>query len=133
MKQEILDENAVFSSDGAVIIDKHRAIFTFKKMSPTELAKSVDDIFRERGYKLEHGTTEAGKYGKGNQVMRVLFGAFVKRFCWETQIDTNSTQTRLIFTKDAKGYVGGVIGVNQVNKEYKALTDIFTDLHFHKQ
>jgi len=132
MTQEILVDKSVFGKNDLIIIEKHKAIFTFERISQSELMKSVNDIFVESGYKLEQGTTESGKYGKGSQVMRVLFGAFVKRFCWETKIENNSSQIRFALTKDAKGYVGGVIGVNQVNKEFKRLIDLFSAFHFSK-
>jgi len=132
MTQEILVDKSVFGKNDLIIIEKHKAIFTFERISQSELTKCVNDIFVESGYKLEQGTTESGKYGKGSQVMRVLFGAFVKRFCWETKIESNSSQTRFVFIKDAKGYVGGVIGVNQVKNEFKRLTDLFSAFHFSK-
>jgi len=127
--KEVLDDNLMREKDQLIMIDKNRAVFTFERVSAAELAKNVNDIFIEKSYKLEQGSTEGGKYGKGNQVLRILFGAFAKRFCWETKIESNSTHTRFIFTKDAKGYAGGIIGVNQVNNEYKRMTDAFTLFH----
>ena len=131
--KEVLDDTLINKREDLIIIQKDNAIFTFERLSAFELANCVNEIFIEKGYKLEEGTTESGKYGKGSQVLRILFGAFAKRFCWGSKVETNSTQqTRFVLTKDAKGYAGGIIGVNQVNNEYKRLTDAFTALHASK-
>lgn len=126
---EVIDDHSVTAKIEAVVIEKSKAIFPFENISSDELAAKVKEILLEKGYKLEQGSPDNGKYGKGSQVLRVLFGAFAKRFCWEVKVQAEGNITRLILSKDAKGYAGGLIGVNQVNNEYKRLTDVLTSFH----
>jgi len=101
--------------------------FAFEGTKPEELANNIHDFFVAEGYKLERGTKEKGVYGKGNKTMRLLFGAFVKRFAFQFEVMPDAEDasiTRFEFLKDSLNKIsGGVIGYNQSNKEIKRLTE----------
>jgi hypothetical protein len=127
--KEVLDDQLIDTPVKLIVIESNKAVFTFQKSTAEEIAKQIEDIFKQKGYKLEEGSTARGKYGKGSLALRILFGAFAKRFCWETRVESNGSETRFTLIKDAKGYAGGLIGMNQVSNEYKRMTDAFTLLH----
>lgn len=132
MNEEVLDAEmtkAENTSSPAVVIEKHRASYFFTGIDKETLATKVEEFLLGKGYKLETGNKFAGQYGKGNKLMRVLFGAFVKRFCWGIQIDEVGDRVKLRLAKDEKGYVGGVIGANQVKNEYASITTSLKNWH----
>ncbi len=130
MEQEVLDDPKLFNEkDELVRITKDKATYLFKSMGPDELGVKVKEYLSKSKYKLESGTPVNGVYGKGSKVLRVLFGAFVKRFEWQVTIAKHEDKTGLVFTKLAKGYVGGVIGVQQVKKEYQRITETLKAFH----
>ncbi|MDX1630115.1 MAG: hypothetical protein R3345_15505, partial [Fulvivirga sp.] len=91
--------------------------------------EKLQQFLLKQGYKLEGGTPKAGTYGKGSKTLRILFGAFVKRFTWGIKVKDKDDKTYLVFSKDEKGYWGGVIGVSQVKTEFKRLTNILRTYH----
>jgi hypothetical protein len=127
--KEVLDDQLIDAPLKLIVIESNKAVFTFKKSTAEEITKQIDEVFKRKQYKLEEGSTTRGKYGKGSLALRILFGAFAKRFCWETRVEPDGTDTRFTLIKDAKGYAGGLIGMNQVSNEYKRMTDAFTLLH----
>lgn len=130
MSEEILDENmATKATEQDVVIEKNQAVYYFKGMDKETLADKVQQYLSGKGYKLEEGTKFTGKYGKGSKVGRILLGAFVKRFCWDIRVEQSGDTSRLALIKEAKGYAGGIIGVNQVNSEYATLTQSLKAWH----
>ncbi len=98
-------------------------------MSTEQLAEVLGNTLTQRGYKLESGTNMIGTYGKGNKVLRILFGAFVKRFAFRVTITDQMGDTELNFKKEGKGMAGGAIGVAQVSNEYKRLIEVIENYH----
>jgi len=127
--EEILDNNMTSASDNAPIITKSEATYRFSKLSEDDLATKLQSFLLNKNYKLEEGTAKNGLYGKGSKVLRILFGAFVKRFAWQITISSVNGSTQLVFFKQAKGYVGGVIGVAQVNSEFNSIVNSLTAFH----
>jgi len=125
---EVIDDGTVGIGSRLVSQEKNKATFLFLRMSASKLATELNSVFVNEGYKLEFGTLEKGQYGKGNAALRILFGAFVKRFCWNFEILPEGGGSRLVFTKEAKGYAGGIIGVNQVNKEFKRVIELIKQI-----
>lgn len=126
---EVLDNDLEALGANAPIIKKNTAIFKFSKLSQDELSGKLESFLQKKGYKLESGVPHEGTYGKGNKVMRVLFGAFVKRFEWKVGVVPVDGYTELSINKSAKGYAGGVVGVNQVNNEFKSIVNSLTQFH----
>jgi hypothetical protein len=107
-----------------VDLSKHEARWTLSGKTAEGVAGNLSTEMLAQGYKLEVGTADNGVYGKGNKVMRILFGAFVKRFAFRVHVTNEGNATQLVFVKDGKGYAGGVIGVNQVKKEFSRLVEV---------
>lgn len=132
MSEEVLDQEM---SAGAaaptqdVVIEKNQAVYHFNGIDKEALADKVGEYLTGKGYRLEEGTKFMGKYGKGSKIGRILLGAFIKRFCWEIRVEQVDNVSRLVLIKDAKGVAGGIIGVNQVNNEYKTLTESLKAWH----
>lgn len=123
--EEVLDQDLKNVDATAPIVTKDKAIFSFEGTTEEAIASKVNNLFTKDGYTLEEGTQLKGKYGKGSKVMRILLGAFVKRFAWEVTISTQGGLTTATLYKETKGYAGGAIGVNQVNKEFKRLVGVW--------
>jgi hypothetical protein len=127
---EVLDNNTKTAADaGSVKIDSDKAIYVFKNTNKEDLGGKIKEYLSKQGYKVEQGVPTSAVYGKGSKVMRILFGAFVKRFEWKVDIAEINDSTGLTFTKNSKGYMGGVIGVQQVKKEYSRLTGVLKAFH----
>lgn len=91
--------------------------------SPADLANKVHEFFMSRNYKLKSGSPESGLYEHGNYVMRILFGAFVRYFKFQTFVIPQGEQTVVRVQKGHSGMSGGVIGMAKLNKELKRIAD----------
>lgn len=127
--EEILDNDAVALSANTPEITKEKGIFRFSKLNEEELTQKVQSFLSKKGYNLEEGQANNGKYGKGSRIGRILLGAFIKRFAWRVTVHQNGNLAELTFFKEAKGYVGGAIGVAQVNKEFNSIIDSLKTFH----
>ncbi len=126
---EVIDDVQQQKEENAVRIDKNKAVYIFKSTNKEDLGVKVNEYLNKQGYKLESGSNTEGIYGKGSKILRVLLGAFVKRFEWHVHIAEVNSSTGLTFTKNAKGYAGGLIGVNQVKNEYRRITETLKAFH----
>ncbi|OIQ36146.1 MAG: hypothetical protein BM555_03325 [Crocinitomix sp. MedPE-SWsnd] len=131
MDDELLDDQMLAKEPdvAAVVITKDRAEFPFPTMGKEDLAGKIQNYLLKDGYKLESGAPTSGVYGKGSKTMRILFGAFVKRFTWSLSISGDEKSSKLVFKKDEKGYWGGAIGVAQVKTEWTRITNALKAYH----
>lgn len=129
MSEELLDDEPIVQNSSNVKIDKDHASYPFENTNADELGEKVEKFLKGEGYTLEAGTNKSGTYGKGSKTLRILFGAFVKRFTWGIRIEDAGSTTILHFSKDEKGYWGGAIGVSQVKTEYTRITNILKNFH----
>jgi hypothetical protein len=113
MSLDILDYEAPKQKDGAYI-------FTYQNTTKEELADAVDAFFiRQQGYRLEGGVKGSAIYGKGSTFLRILLGAFVKRYKFSIQIkNTDDGKVSLQLNKEMSGISGGLWGWSQMNKEH---------------
>ncbi len=82
------------------------------------IAQKLNQAMLADGYKLSEGNLSNGTYEKGNRVMRILFGAFVKYFKFSLTVTQNQDGTVTAnFFKQTSGMSGGLIGIAQVKKE----------------
>lgn len=104
-------------------VNEHRdgVILFYKGTSVNELADKVQTMFMNDKYKLESGTKIEGIYGTGNAILRILFGAFVKRYKFQIKIYEEGENVKLEFSKAMSGFSGGAIGVSKLNKEIKKI------------
>lgn len=82
-----------------------------------DVADRVASYFAKEGYRLESGTATDGHYGIGNNFLRILFGAFVKRYKFHVQISAEGDKSRLSIDKGMSGAMGGAIGYSKMKKE----------------
>lgn len=98
--------------------DKNGAYLVLAGSQSQQVVDMVSQYLIQNGYKMESGTPEYAVWGKGNKTMRVLFGAFVKRYAFNVMVHPlDDGNTRFEFTRKEKGNIGGVIGHQQVVKE----------------
>lgn len=102
--------------------------YVFENCSPEQLANALGALMQQQGYRLEEGNPVNGTYGIGNKVMRILFGAFVKRYAFQVYITPNGPNTNFEFSKGMSGMSGGVIGIAKLNTEFKRLAALFHQL-----
>ncbi len=100
-------------------VSGNTAIISFK-----EPVENVTDYVKKEGYKLESGEETKGTYGKGNKIMQIIFGAFVKRFSFPFEIKEEDGKTKLVMQNGSGSKIaGGAIGVSKHNKEFKRIVE----------
>ena len=77
----------------------------------------MSGFFAAEGYRLESGTTADGIYGIGSNLMRILFGAFVKRYSFKLLIKEHESGSSVVVDKGMSGAMGGAIGYSKMKKE----------------
>ncbi len=103
-----------------------RTIFNITGTTIEELENKLNLFFSSEGYKFK-GQKGAGKiYTKGNQVLRIILGAFWKYFRVYVEIKNQDNLFSVLIQRDASGFAGGAIGMVQVRKEFTRLTEAFT-------
>lgn len=103
--------------------DGEKTTFMYENVDLNEIPKRLHAFFVKEGYKLESGNMEKGVYGIGNNVMRILFGAFVKRYTFQFKFSGTGTTCRLEFATNMTGVSGGVIGYNKMKDENLRLVE----------
>jgi len=99
--------------------------FRYDASQFASIVDGVDKYFMNRGYRLEAGQPGDGTYGIGSNIMRMLFGAFVKRYSFTVVIMMSDDQRSVVFlfSKAMSGAMGGVIGHSKMTKEYNAIVN----------
>lgn len=96
----------------------------YSGLTAEELSTKIGQTLQADGYKIKEGTPMDATWEKGNRVMRILFGAFVKYSKMNVKIDDHDAGTLATVTKNSSGMSGGVIGVNQVKKEFQRIAQV---------
>lgn len=95
--------------------------FCFQGVDPNVVASRVGDFFRSQGYHLESGTSTYGTYGRGSDLLRILFGAFARRHKFKIEIRSQESSVWLTVSKGMSGAMGGLIGYASMNREVKRI------------
>lgn len=90
-----------------------------------ELDNKLNLFFTSEGYKLKSAEAEVRTYEKGNRVLRIILGAFIKYHKQSVAIKNNGELFSLMLLKDSTGMSGGLIGMSQVKKEFARLVEAF--------
>ena len=98
-------------------------IVFFENAPPETVANEVREFFESEGYRLEKGEPACGLYGTGSTALRILFGAFVKRFKFNVDVQPGENYTELSIIKAMTGISGGVLGYSKMNKELDRIRD----------
>jgi hypothetical protein len=93
----------------------------FQNATPEAVAADIATFFDQQGYRLEAGTPGNGTYGIGSDLMRILFGAFARRYKFNILVQPSGPHIWLNLTKGMSGAMGGVIGYSAMNKETNRL------------
>lgn len=104
---------------------KDRVIYNMTGCTKEELENKLNLFFTSEGYMLKSNEGEIYTYTKGNRVMRLLFGAFVKYHKQSVVIKNEGELFSVMLQKDSTGMSGGLIGMNQVKKEFARLAEAF--------
>lgn len=101
----------------------------FANISKEELHEKIKQEIVAQGYKVLSENIENTVYEKGNRLMRILFGAFVKYFKWSIHISENeNNQLEVFVKKETTGFSGGIIGMSQVDNELKSVYKLLETL-----
>lgn len=111
----------------ATVVDfaKDRIIYNITGCTKEELDNKINLFFTAEGYTLKSSEGETATYTKGNRVLRLLFGAFVKYHKQSVVIKNDGALYSVMLHKDSSGMSGGLIGMNQVKKEFARMADAF--------
>jgi hypothetical protein len=106
---------------------KDRVIYNITHCTKEELDNKLNLFFISEGYKLKSSEGESTTYTKGNRVLRLLLGAFVKYHKQSVIIKNEGELYSVMLHKDSTGMSGGLIGMNQVKKEFARLSEAFRE------
>lgn len=111
----------------ATVVDfaKDRVIYNITGCTKEELENKLNLFFTSEGYALKSQQGEVYSYTKGNRILRLLLGAFVKYHKQSVTIKNEGELYSLLLQKDSSGMSGGLIGMNQVKKEFARLSEAF--------
>jgi hypothetical protein len=104
---------------------KDRTIFNITNATAEELDNKLNLFFTSEGYSLLKEKTGEKVYKKGNKVLRYILGAFVKYHQVIIATKSDGSVFSVMLQRDSSGVSGGVIGMNQVRKEFERLTEAF--------
>lgn len=103
---------------------KDSVTLTLQNTDAVTLARDVSLFFSAEKYKLEGGTPENAVYGRGSGVLRVLFGAFARRYKFKVTVYQEGEKTTLRIGKAISGTMGGYLGYRRMKKELKRLGEL---------
>jgi hypothetical protein len=104
---------------------KDRVVYNMTGCTKEELENKINLFFTSEGYTLKSSAADTYTYTKGNRIMRLLFGAFVKYHKQSAIIKNEGELFSVMLHKDSSGMSGGLIGMNQVKKEFARLSEAF--------
>jgi hypothetical protein len=102
-----------------------RVIFNVSNGTKEELDNRLNLFFTSQGYKLKSKDGETITFEKGNRTARVILGAFVKYHKQSVSIKSQGDKMQMMLQRESSGISGGLIGMNQVKKEFHRLSDAF--------
>lgn len=111
----------------ATVVDfaQDRVIYNFTGCTQEELDNKINLFFTSEGYRLKSSAGEIRTYERGNRTLRILFGAFSKYHKQSVTIKHEGDLFSVMLHRDSTGMSGGVIGINQVRKEFARLSEAF--------
>lgn len=104
-------------------------LHVYEESSKEALDQKIDQLLVSSGYKVAGGQNGQAIYEKGNRVLRILFGAFVKYSKISVQtIVTAPNEIKCELRSQSSGMSGGLIGMNQVKNEIRSLFTTFQNI-----
>jgi hypothetical protein len=113
----------------ATVVDfaKDRVIYNMTGCTKEELENKINLFFTAEGYTPKDKGADTYTFTKGNRVLRLLLGAFVKYHKQSIVIKQDGELFSVMLNKDSSGMSGGLIGMNQVKKEFARLSEAFRE------
>ncbi|MGQ0739168.1 MAG: hypothetical protein ACT4OJ_08935 [Bacteroidota bacterium] len=102
-----------------------RVIYNITDCTKEEIDNKLNLFFSSEGYILKSAEGEIRTYEKGNRAMRIIFGAFSKYHKQSVTVKQQGELFSLLLHRDSTGMSGGLIGMNQVKKEFARLREAF--------
>lgn len=99
--------------------------YSFSNCTREELDNRLNLFFTAEGYTYKGETANGKVYTKGNQALRVVLGAFWKYFKILLLVSPQADGFSVLVKRDASGFMGGIIGVTQVRKEFRRIHEAF--------
>lgn len=104
---------------------KDRVVYNATNCTREEIDNRLNLFFTSEGYRLKSAKDDTRVYEKGNRVARLILGAFVKYHKQSVAIKQEGDLFSIMLHRDSTGMSGGLIGMNQVKKEFTRLTEAF--------
>lgn len=95
--------------------------------SVSQVAQQVEQMLVAEGYRLESGTTTDAVYGKGNNLLRMILGALIKRYRFKVTVNPTGTGALVDIQKAMTGMMGGAIGYSQMKKEHNRICELLNE------
>lgn len=104
-------------------------LHVYSNISKEELDQKIDQLLTTQGYKRAGGQNGQIIYEKGNRILRLLLGAFVKysKISIQTTVAAPD-EIKCELRSQTSGMSGGLIGMNQVKNEIRSLFTTFQNL-----
>jgi hypothetical protein len=109
-----------------VDFEKNAVVYNITGTSKAELDNKLNLFFTSENLPLRKDTGEERVYQKGNKVMRILFGVFVKYFKLEVTIKQQDELFSVRLHRDM-GLIlsGGLMGIKASRKEFERINEAF--------
>jgi hypothetical protein len=109
--------------------DKNRFEFIYENATADEIGIAIEKALSTDRYIIKEGALGDRTYTKGNRILRLMLGAFYKYFEFNVDVKERDDKTVIAaIRKSSSGVSGGLVGVNQVNKELKRLETVFQEI-----
>ncbi len=102
-----------------------RVIYNFTGCTKEELENKMNLFFQSEGYWPKPSEGEIKIYERGSRALRIIFGAFSKYNKQSVTIKQEGDLISVMLHRDSTGMSGGLIGMNQVKKEFTRLAEAF--------
>lgn len=87
------------------------------------MQEKFNEMFHLMGYKIQEISSDSIVITRGNRILRMLLGAFYKYFKFAVHFTASDEETKVYMNSQSSGISGGLIGLNQVKKEFSRLVD----------
>ena len=104
---------------------KDRTIYNITNATAEELDNKLNLFFTSEGYTLLKEKSGEKVFKKGNKVLRYILGALVTYHQVLVATKSSGDMFSVMVQRDSSGFSGGVVGMNQVKKEFARLTESF--------
>lgn len=132
---KLLERSAENSTQNGRLVETENknyltATYKFDNMTYDSLVDMVDNIFTERGYKLEKGEMGNGIYGKGSGVLSFISDGLAKRYKFKVNVYTESDNMCLMIRKEKKSAATwSTLGILRQDSEFRKIKEIFNKIN----